>query len=246
MTSFTLHLPEFDGPLDLLLQLIEREELDITMVSLAQVADHYLAHVRTLDAIDPHDLADFIAVAAKLLLIKSAVLLPRPERPPAEEAIDPTDLTERLRAYQAFKQAARALQEREEAGLRSYGRLAPLAPPPARLRPKGGVPADLMKALERLAAEIARRPQEDTVERERFTIGQKVELLRERCGAGGAVTLRALLEGCGRAEAVATFLALLELLRLGEVDATQDQRYGDIVIAAAAKSERAGYVQLQQ
>lgn len=231
----TLHLGVFDGPLDLLLQLIERRELDITTVSLAHVADVYLSHVRALQSIDPYGLAEFIAVAAKLLLIKSTVLLPRPERgPDAEELDDPTDLTERLREYQLIRQAASALKEREEQGLRSYGRLAPLRPPPPQPRREAGAPNDLLRAFQRLAKELARRPREETVEREQFSITDRIELFRRRCGAGERISLLELLARAGRAEAVATFLALLELLRLGEVDARQDGLFGDIVVMGAA------------
>ncbi|HZQ99676.1 MAG TPA: segregation/condensation protein A [Chloroflexota bacterium] len=235
----TLHLGIFDGPLDLLLNLIERRELDITTVSLAQVADSYLSHVRAMEELDPYGLAEFIAVAAKLLLIKSTVLLPRPERGlEAEQPEDPTDLTERLREYQLIKQAATALKEREEAGLRSYWRLAPLKPPPARPRRESGAPNDLLRALQRLAEQLARQPKEEVLEREQFSIGEKIELLRARCARGGRVSLIGLLANVGRGEAVATFLALLELLRLGEVDAVQEGLFGDVVVFGVPRIRR--------
>jgi len=221
----------FDGPLDLLLQLIERRELDITTVSLAEVADLYLAYVRSLEAIDPYDLADFIAVAAKLLLIKSTALLPRPPRAePAEELEDPTDLTARLREYQAIREAAGALREREEAGLRSYPRLAPLPPPAIPLKREAGVPSDLVRAFERLARLALARVPEETVAREPFSIAEKMGLVRERTGRGERVSFLELLSIGGRGEVVATFLAVLELLRLGEIEAWQDERFGDIAI----------------
>src|SRR5207244_8792303 len=137
----------------------------------------YLAQVRAMQSVDPYGLAEFIAVAAKLLLIKSTVLLPRPERVGGEEVEDPTDLTERLRGYALIKQAASVLTEREEAGLRSYGALAPLRPPAPRPKRDGGAPADLLRALQRLAEDLARRPKEEIVEREAFSIGGKMELL---------------------------------------------------------------------
>jgi segregation and condensation protein A len=236
----TLHLGIFDGPLDLLLHLIERHELDITAVSLAQVADTYLTHVRSLQSIDAYGLAEFIAVAAKLLLIKSTALLPRPERDDnPDELDDPTDLTERLREYQLFRRAASALQEREERGLRSYGRLVSLAPPVPRPRHDAGSPDHLLLALRRLADEIARRPKEEVVEREIFSIGEKIERIRESCRAGTSVSLLGLLTGVGRAEAVAVFLALLELLRLGEISAVQETLFGDVVIVGAGASTSA-------
>jgi segregation and condensation protein A len=235
----TLHLGVFDGPLDLLLSLLERRELDITTVSLASVADSYLSHVRAMEELDSYGLAEFIAVAAKLLLIKSTVLLPSPERgPDAEEPEDPTDLTARLREYQVIKQAAAALREREESGLRSYGRLAPLKPSPARPHRASGTPNDLLRALQRLAEELAHRPKEEVVEREQFSIGEKIELLRARCAKGGRVSLIGLLANAGRGEAVATFLALLELLRLGEVDAVQEGLFGDVVVFGVPRIPR--------
>ena len=173
-------------------------------------------------------------MAAKLLLIKSTVLLPRPSRPPeVEEVDDPADLIERLREYQAIKQAAGALREREEAGLRSYPRLAPLAPPPPRPRRDVGVPADLVGALERLARLAIRPLPAETVAREPFSISDQIALVRARTGRGEWVSFPALLSTRSRAELVATFLAVLELFRLGEIDARQDGRFGEIVIGPA-------------
>src|SRR5207245_184564 len=130
--------------------------------------------------------------------------------------------------YQLVKQAATALKEREEAGLRSYPPLAPLKPPPARPKRQAGAPADLLKALQRLAEELARRPKEEVVEREPFSISERIDLLRARCRRGERISLLGLLARAGRGEAVATFLALLELLRLGEVDAVQEGLFGDV------------------
>lgn len=124
MTAYQLRLPSFEGPLDLLLQLIERRQLDITTVSLALVTDQYMEHLRTGAGIDSDQLSEFVAVAAKLLLIKSMALLPRPPQiKPEEPPPDPTDLTERLREYEAIKHAALTLKSREEANLRSYPQL---------------------------------------------------------------------------------------------------------------------------
>ena len=234
--GYSVHLSGFDGPLDLLLRVVELRELDVTTVSLAKVADDYLAYVRAMEHIDPNALAEFIVVAAKLLLIKSAALLPASGRDRAIEDIDdPTDLTERLMEYQAFRGLARVLQEREESGLRSYPRLVPLSPP-TRVQTDRGVPEQLLSAFRRLLIEVVERPKEvDIVEREAFSIGDKIELFRERCARGGRVRLRELLRGVRRSEAVATFLALLELIRLGELDAVQTERYGDVEIVGRAQ-----------
>src|SRR3990170_2755668 len=103
--SYEVRLPVFEGPLDLLLHLIEREELDITKVALAQVTDQYLAYLAMLKEVEVQVLTDFLVVAAKLLLIKSQALLPKP--PPSvldEEEEDIGDeLARQLRVYKQFK-----------------------------------------------------------------------------------------------------------------------------------------------
>src|SRR3989304_337605 len=102
--AFQLQLPVFEGPLDLLLYLIEREELDITAVSLVQVTDQYLSYLRSGEQIDATALAEFIAIGARLLYLKSRALLPKP--PPAEEPLEglAEDLVQRLREYRRFKE----------------------------------------------------------------------------------------------------------------------------------------------
>src|SRR5690242_2391138 len=111
--DYTFQLPAFEGPLDLLLRLIEREELDITTIALAHVADAYLAHVRAMATPDPAALSAFLVIAAKLLLIKSRALLPRPQAPrgPDEPFDEAEDLARQLREYQRYKQAAALLRE---------------------------------------------------------------------------------------------------------------------------------------
>ncbi len=233
--GYSVHLTGFDGPLDLLLRVVELRELDVTTVSLAKVADDYLSYVRAMDHFDPNALAEFIVVAAKLLLIKSAALLPATGRDRVGEDIDdPTDLTERLIEYQAFRGLAQILQEREESGMRSYPRLVPLLPP-TRVQTDRGVPKQLLSAFRRLLIDVVERPKDvELVEREVFSIGDKIAFFRERCARGGRVRLRELLRGVRRSEAVATFLALLELIRLGELDAVQLERYGDVEIVGCA------------
>src|SRR5436190_17195970 len=136
-----LHLETFDGPLELLLQLIEQRRLPITQVSLAQVADQYLAQVRALPALDADLLADFLAIAAKLLLLKSRTLLLTEDPDPELEEVA-SDLAERLATYRVFRAAAEALRELEQRNERLYTtQREPLindAPPPlAPVAPEG-------------------------------------------------------------------------------------------------------------
>jgi len=147
-------LDTFAGPLDLLLQLIEKEQLDITTISLAQVADQYMTAVNALHAPDPDMLAEFLVIGARLLLIKTRALLPKP---PAELAPSDEDsgeqLARQLHEYRRFKQAAAQLRAWETEGRRSFART---APPPLPLVPPAA-PAPLHIDLQDLVALVERR-----------------------------------------------------------------------------------------
>src|SRR6266852_4685399 len=114
-----LHLKSFDGPLELLLLLIEQRRLPITQVSLAQVADQYLTQIHALPALDADLLADFLVIGSKLLLLKSRALLLTEEPDPEVEEVA-TDLAERLATYRVFRAAADVLRELEQRGERTY------------------------------------------------------------------------------------------------------------------------------
>src|SRR5579859_4790618 len=153
--DYTVQLPAFEGPLDLLLRLIEREELDITAIALAQVADAYLAHVRALDQPDPAALSAFLVIAAKLVLIKSRALLPRPAaQRTSDEALDTADdLVRQLHEYKRYKQAAGFLRQWQDQGYRSYTRQS--APP----LPAFEQPVRLDVSLGDMIAAVQRRMQ---------------------------------------------------------------------------------------
>ncbi len=123
---YTVHLPGFEGPLDLLLNLIEKNQMEITSISLVAVTDQFVAYLRIWDEPPLPRLAEFVAMAARLLLIKSRSLLPRQIRQDALEDDDPLDdaeeLAQRLREYQLAREIARSLRARELAGLQSFTR----------------------------------------------------------------------------------------------------------------------------
>ncbi|MFO7681675.1 MAG: segregation/condensation protein A, partial [Chloroflexota bacterium] len=127
-TSYKIDLPAFAGPLDLLLHLIDRDEMDITAISLIQVTSQYLRQIEAMKEDRVEHLIDFLVIGARLSLIKSRALLPKIPALPGDEE-DDEDLAEalirQLREYKRFKQAAQWLGEREEAGLRTYLRVAP-------------------------------------------------------------------------------------------------------------------------
>ena len=232
--AFQLQLTVFEGPLDLLLYLIEREELDITAVSLVQVTDQYLSFLRSGEQIDAAALAEFIAIGARLLYLKSRALLPKP--PPDEEPLEDLaeDLVQRLREYRRFKEVAGALRGIEEEGRRAYPRLAPATGVPL---PTGldGVTLDLLLSIfqEVLDRQPAAEEQEGVVERHEVTVEQKVAELSDALRRRGRLSFRAFISACrSRIEVIVAFMAVLELIKSLQLRAEQDALFGDISLVA--------------
>lgn len=233
--TYTVDLPEFEGPLDLLLTLIEQEELDVTRIALAYVTDQYLAYLDILREVNPDELTDFLVVAARLILIKSQVLLPRP--PPGvfeEEEEDVGDeLARQLLAYKQFKQVAARLQALEERGWRNYVRL---APPHLKIEPRL-IPGEISLAdlLEAARQAMAVKPPEPDVNKmvspEIVTIGQQMAHIRQEMKNGHRISLQALLaKSHSRIEIIVTLLAVLELIKRQVVQVDQPEPFSDIII----------------
>lgn len=234
-TAFQLQLPVFEGPLDLLLYLIEREELDITAVSLAQVTDQYLSYLRSGEQVDATALAEFIATGARLLLLKSRALLPQPSSDDEDVEELGEDLVQRLREYRRFKEAAGMLQDIEAEGLRTYPRE---APPPELPLPTGldGITLDLLAEIVREVLE--RQPDEEpevVVEREEVTVEEKVAELTQALQRQSRVSFRSFISSCrSRMEVIVAFIAVLELIKVLRLEAAQDAPFGDISLVALA------------
>jgi segregation and condensation protein A len=236
--NYTVQLPVYAGPLDLLLQLIERDELDITRVALAQVTDQFLAHLKVLERLDLADIADFIVIASRLVLIKSEALLPRPvERQPGEE--DPADeLARQLIAYKRYKQIARGLHEREAAGLRTYLRLAPPPKQEARLDLSGVTTLHLLDAVRRALALHPEKPALGTVVAPpKVTIRDQIRLIARtlRTGAGRASFQAMLQQATRQIEIIVAFLAVLELIKRRKVEVRQEGAFGEIQILSLSE-----------
>jgi segregation and condensation protein A len=232
-----VRLDGFEGPLGLLLHLIERRELDVTTISLALVADQYLACIRTAEGIDPDVLVEFIVVGAKLLLIKSVALLPAPDVSDLvapDEVEDPTDLTERLRLYEAYRGVAIELREREECDLHSFARSVPPPTQPTTLAPGVHKAGDLTVALRRVLDRVLKTIPEQEIPRTEISVPDQMAYLRRQVSGGARSSLFKLLRGGSPSLVVATFLAVLELLRLGEIQAEQSERFDDITLYAVA------------
>jgi segregation and condensation protein A len=232
---YQVTLPIFEGPLDLLLHLIERQELDITQVSLAQVTNQYLEYLAEISERDPGNLADFLVVAAKLLLIKSRVLLPQPPVPPVPadgEADVGEDLVRQLLEYKRFKEAARWLQDLDGQGLRSYIRLG-IVPRFEPIVDLGDVTLDdlLVAVREVLAIKPPEPVVSGVVAPVTITIAEQIELIGRETARGRPVSFRRLLERTtSRLEIIVTLLALLEMVKQLRVGMRQGRRFGDILI----------------
>jgi segregation and condensation protein A len=236
---YQVKLAVFEGPLDLLLHLIEREKLDITRVSLAQVTDQYLEYISLLKEVSAAALANFLVIAAKLLFIKSQVLLPKPSQTTEEPEEDVgEELARQLIEYRRFKRAAQKLKAREEQGRRTYLRLAP-AP-----RLEGTLELESIPVL--ALAEAIRRvleiyPSElsvaDVVLPFTVTIADKIALIEETMARYGRFSFDRLLTGVtSRLEIIVTLLAVLELLKRHQIEVHQERLFGAIFIAPKPQS----------
>lgn len=234
--AYQVQIPAFEGPLDLLLQLIEREKLDISAISLAQVTGQFLDYVRQLAEVDARVLADFLIVAVRLVWIKSRLLLPRPPAPPEEEENDPAELLARqLREYKRFKEAAQILRAIEDQGLHTYLRVADLPQLERRLDTEGVTLADLVSAARSALLDAADASSADLpgglVVPFTLTIQDQIRHIREITAHGNRITFRSLLsQSRHRLEIIVTLLAVLELIKRGHAQVTQEQAFGEIYI----------------
>jgi len=230
--NYTVRTSVYEGPLDLLLDLIERAELDITSVSLASVTDQYLAYIKELEQLKADEISAFLVIAAKLLQIKSEALLPRPpSRVPGEEDIA-RSLVDQLKLYKRFKEIGGWLNERQQAKLRTYLRVAP----PPKVEPKldlSNLTLEILVATAReaFAKETSKQPLDVIIAAPRITIREKIDLITKTMREMEHATFRELLnQGASRLEIVVTFLAMLELVKRYRIRAHQEGLFNDIEI----------------
>ncbi len=235
-STHLIDLPVYSGPLDLLLHLIERQELDITAISLAEVADQYLEKIEAMKQDRLEHLMDFLVIAAKLLVIKSRALLPQvaQEYTDGEEEEDPAEtLARQLREYKRFKEIGAWLNQRQTNGLRSYLRLA--TPPQMETAlDLTGVNTHLLRAS---LLEVFNRSglKEESVEvatrKRNVTIDDQIRRLRTALKISNQVFFSQLLsDHLTWSEVSVTLLAILELIKRHEVDVSQPVLFGPIEI----------------
>jgi len=223
-----VRLKQFEGPLDLLLQLIEQNQLDISTVSLAEVTEQYLGTLERVERLHPDELADFLVVAAKLLLIKSKILLPQLELPD-EEGLS---LEDQLRLYRTFVSAALDIKKIYRRKRVMYGRehtatVVPIFSPPQKLIVDDlhVVFSDILRQLEPLLLV----PQ--TVITRTISIQERIKSIRDMVEQHVTLNFRQLLESAAsRTEIIITFLALLELVKQRVAVVVQEQNFSEIRI----------------
>lgn len=230
VSNYTIATPVYEGPLDLLLQLIERAELDITKLSLALVTDQYLDYLHSLTELAADEVSAFLVIAAKLVQIKSEALLPRPpQREPGEE--DPGDaLAKQLIIYKRFREIAGILSQREEAGLRTYLRVAPPPKIEGTIDLTGITIEDIAEAAQEIFFDLSRSDAlTGVVPPARVTIREKISLITDYLRHRKSITFRSLINHeNSRLEIVVTFLAMLELIKRHLVRVSQEGLFGDI------------------
>lgn len=236
--DYRVELESFRGPLDLLLYLVKRDEVDVLDIPVARVAEQFKAYLDVLTLIDVEGAGDFLVMAATLMEIKSKMLLPRPEGEEAEEDDPRLGLVRQLLQYKQFKDAALHLDELAE---RQAARLP--RQPPAVAAPAGAPPLrpvelwDLVIAFGRLMREtLAARPQEIVVDQTPLHV--YMETVLGRLQREGPLPFSALFTPPhSRGKLVGLFLAVLELAKARRVVPEQGEPFGDILLSLAAPVE---------
>ena len=218
----------FEGPLDLLLELVEEKKLDIFTVRLADLADGYLARVRAMTALPADEVSAFLYIASRLVLLKARSLLPSLIPAAEDEDIDTEEeLRLRLIEYATTKGRAEALGDRMRAGERAFHREGGTV----ELPPKGGDPDALAAAWSKVLALTRRTEEQVEVPGERYSVEQRTAEIEALIAEQPAVTFATLLgDRPTLGYAIVTFIALLDLYRRLVIDITQDELFGEIRI----------------
>ncbi|MCS7089397.1 MAG: segregation/condensation protein A [Verrucomicrobiota bacterium] len=237
MADYKVRFEVFEGPLDLLLYLVKKEEVDIYEVNLSTLATQFLEYLDLMRQLDLDVAGEFIVMAATLLYIKSRELLPVDQQVAVEgeeEGPDPRwDLIRQLVEYKKFKDAAARFQELEQLQESIY----PHQPPAEHPLPPTSFPSpqvslfDLLSAIQQVLKRLSERQPPEEIVDDRWTVAGQMEHILRVLLEQPRITFRALFDTMAhRAEVVTTFLALLELIRLQQVVAHQEETFGEILL----------------
>jgi segregation and condensation protein A len=239
MAEYKVSFEVFEGPLDLLLYLIKKEEVDIYQVNLTRLATQFIEYIETMRLLDLDVAGEFLVMAATLMYIKSRELLPvekqvQPEG--EEEGEDPRwELIRQLVEYKKFKDAAAqlaVLEERQEAVFpRAPGKLVFESDAPAR---NTASIFDLLNAVNVVLQRFNQRPEQRDIFEDKWSVSEKIEQLMVAITSAPRLRFSTLFQGVtSRSEVVCTFLALLELIRLKQLTAVQNETFGEIEVCRA-------------
>jgi segregation and condensation protein A len=239
-SDYKVKLEIFEGPLDLLLYLIKRDEIDIYDISIERITHQYLEYLQAFKELNIDIAGEFVVMAANLIYLKSRSLLPVDQQPPDEEAEedDPRwDLIRQLIEYKKFKEAASQLHaralEQERIFTRDGGAPTATAEAPLRLAEVGIF--QLIHAFQSVIKRVEARENLQEIFGEHFSVSDKIDIILQRVAGGASVRFTELFgDIASRVEIVVTFLALLELIRLKQVRVIQRNVFDEIEIAAAA------------
>jgi segregation and condensation protein A len=234
-SDYKVKLEIFEGPLDLLLYLIKRDEIDIYDISLERITRQYLEYLQAFKELKIDVAGEFVVMAANLIYLKSRSLLPLDQQPPEEDAEedDPRwDLIRQLIEYKKFKEAAEQLSARavqqEKIFTRDGGAIVEA---PLRLAEVGIF--QLIHAFQNVIKRVEARENLGEILGERFSVSEKIDMILQRVVSGASFRFSELFgDIASRVEVVVTFLALLELIRLKQVRVIQRDLFGEIEIAA--------------
>ncbi len=239
--DYKVRLEIFEGPLDLLLYLIKKDEVDIHTISIERITRQYLDYIDTFKLLNIDLASEFIVMAANLMYLKSRTLLPRVDQPPEEDAEDDDprwELIRQLIEYKKFKDAAGFLILREQ---EQEGRFAHQPDEPE--KPVGDAPLaevsifDLIRAFQNVLRRFEESHDFGDIIDDRFTVSDKIEMLLGSIGPGEARRFETLFQSATtKAEVIVTFLALLELMKLNQFVVRQSELLGDIVFERRSHS----------
>ena len=235
-SDYKVQLEIFEGPLDLLLYLIKKDELDIHSISIERITKQYLDYINTFKLLNIDLASEFIVMAANLMYLKSRTLLPRTEQPPEEDAEDDDprwELIRQLIEYKKFKDAAGFLSIRE---LEQQGRFAH-QPDPSN-KPVEEPPTlaevsifDLIRAFQNVLKRFEESHDLGDIVDDRFTVSDKIEFLLGHFRPGQALTFDALFQtATTKSDVIVTFLAMLELMKLNHFVVRQDHLLSAITV----------------
>lgn len=242
MSEYRVQFEVFEGPLDLLLHLVKKEEVDIYQVNLTKIATEFVAYIEQMRELDLEVAGEFLVMAATLIYIKSRELLPvdqqvKPEGDDTDDDDPRFELIRRLVEYKKFKDAAAQLQTREGEMENIYerrpGKVELAAEDPV-LKPGEVSIFDLVNAVGQILKRFGTRAEVREIDADRFTVSEKIESLRSLLLERGKVNFSELFaQASSRTEVVCIFLALLELTRMRQIALRQGDEFGEIEVEAA-------------